>query len=169
MACVFCDKKSWQKRGGENICLYKDTTSSGLYCSLCGSFSCKLCLNKIVQSISKTNKSPNDRWFYEVKSYLRHEDKVAFGFIGHCCEIKKVSKTSLPKESTFNIPRRFDGYFHIPSAGLLLDSPKQNEIDMHAIGGSDTGLTPLKHGVVNENTAIQCHYENIKPNGKNFY
>ena len=111
---------------------------------------------------SRYKKKHNDIWYHVVTRYIYDKKPIPLYFIGHCCEIKENVMLQSEEYGFCNtLQRKFDGYMHIPCAGLLLDSPSSMQIDMHAIGGSDRDLTALKHAVVNEYTSIECYNKNI--------
>ena len=63
-------------------------------------------------------------------------------------------------------PRRFDGHLVIPEYGLLLDSPLNGDVDMHAFGNGDKDLKALWHSVVPETTAIKAEQCKLEPDGQ---
>ena len=65
-------------------------------------------------------------------------------------------------------PRCFDGHLVIPENGLLLDSPLNGDVDMHAFGNGDRELKGLWHLVVAQTTAIEAEQCKLEPDGRDY-
>ena len=180
--CVFCGTHSKAIRKRKRV----DTTHTNgkseenaslniahkpLICSVCNSFSCHTCLSALLMKLDE-QKETTDVWYGQVKSFLS-SNIVPINFVGHCCELSqkiiKNSPTSLEcsKKSLFENKILYDGCLHIPSMGILIDTPFVSHVDVHGLGKEfpTEGTRGLLHGVVDYKTAKICHEKGIIPDG----
>ena len=140
--------------------------SKGLRCAVCRGFVCDTCLEAVIDKVEEKRKSSlvDDRWCSEVQDYLQI-GKVPEIFVGHCCEWALKKKKGEKAASSAAKPRRYDGHLVLPEYGLLLDSPLNGDVDMHAFGNGDKQIKGVWHALVPEATATQAHEENLVPDG----
>jgi hypothetical protein len=138
----------------------------GLRCARCRGFVCDTCLKVVIDKVNekRMRSLADDRWCSEVQKYLLN-GTVPEEFIGHCCEWALHKKEGLKAASSAAKPRRYDGHLVLPEYGLLLDSPLNGDVDMHAFGNGDEQIKGVWHALVPEATAILAHEENLVPDG----
>jgi hypothetical protein len=141
--------------------------TKGLRCTDCRGFVCDACLQVVIEKVEEKRKRlpVDDRWYLEVQEYLQN-GTVPKRFVGHCCEWAFHKKEGANAASSAAKPRRYDGHLVLPEYGLLLDSPFNGDVDMHAFGNGDREIKGVWHALVPEaSTAIQAHDENLVPDG----
>jgi hypothetical protein len=138
-------------------------STKGLRCGLCQGFACITCLSTVLEEVT-TQSVTTDRWCTQVQKYLTTGEEPK-DFVGHCCEWNQQKKLVAKEADTASQPRRYDGHLLVPEYGILLDSPLNGDVDMHAMGKGDPELNGLWHAVVPEATAIEAERQNLIPDG----
>lgn len=122
--------------------------SKGLRCSKFRGFVCDTCLKLVLKEVTKQDLN-DDKWCIDVQEYLL-KGALNETFVGHCCEWLQLKKSAAKATEHAGLERRYDGHLVIPEYGLLLDSPLNGDVDMHAFGNGDPQLPGAWHGLVNE-------------------
>jgi hypothetical protein len=163
--CLFCHSMGLRSRPGRTATELVAATK-GLKCGVCRGFVCDTCLNVVIDKVKENRKSSlrHDPWCVEVQKYLE-SGTVPEKFVGHCCEWS-IQKGAISKAATTAAePRRYDGGLVLPEYGLVLDSPLNGDVDMHAFGNGDPQLEGVWHSLVPEATAIEAHKQDLVPDG----
>jgi hypothetical protein len=163
--CMFCHSMGLRSRAGKTATELVASTR-GLRCAVCRGFVCDTCLKVVINKVQEKRKRSlaDDRWCSEVQECLQN-GTVPEKFLGHCCEWALHKKKGAKAASSALEPRRYDGHLVLPQHGLLLDSPFNGDVDMHAFGNGDLQIKGVWHALVPEATAIQAHEENLVPDG----
>jgi hypothetical protein len=160
--CLLCHSMGLRSRPGKTAAELV-SASKGVRCSICRGFVCDTCLKVVINKVNK-NSLLDDRWCLEVQEYLGSAI-VPDKFIGHCCEWLLHKKEGAKVAEFAAAARKFDGHLVLPEYGLLLDSPLNGDVDMHAFGNGDPQIKGVWHALVPEDTAIKAHAENLVPDG----
>jgi hypothetical protein len=139
-------------------------SSKGLRCCKCHGFACHSCLTVVIDGVKRKKSRLEDNWCVQVQAYL-HSGVEPKQFIGHCCEWLQY-KYAGPKPDDFaGEERRYDGHLVLPEYGLLLDSPLDGNVDMHAFGNGDPRMKGVWHALVPEGVAIEAQRQKLVPDG----
>ena len=140
-----------------------DQASDGMICSVCGSFACSFCLNKIVSAISRKQR---DEWCAHVERFLECGEYESNSFVGHCCELKMERKQDAKKKKRKymdpNTPL-CDGDLFMPEFGLMVKT-SFTTVDIHALAPDKSTLrSGAWHATLPVDQAIQFKEKGLQP------
>lgn len=171
-SCIFCSFNSieTQRKLEKRVFIDLTMNSMGLYCSVCGSFSCKTCLDKVIANIPNKLQL-HDSWCSYVSAYLMSSTSPPPDFVGSCCELKLQAKASAlssnQRASELQESTRYDGCLYLPEFSLLIDSPIGNggPVDIHGFAKENQLRDGVMHCVLSHETSRIMHSRNIVANG----
>jgi hypothetical protein len=88
-----------------------------------------------------------------MKSFVLNRTYDTESFVGHCCLIKAQRKVVRSEEVSYSSSRTsIGGDLYLYEYNLLIDSPPNGDVDVHALGAEST-LNALWHCVVTDDRA----------------
>jgi hypothetical protein len=156
--CISCHKSTVERMRVDKIKFVdRETTTSGLTCSKCNRFVCRICFQWMIKHCPKQY---HDAWCKQVLQFLE-TGRVMRPFLGQCCEIKL--KYIPPKYQVGN--SKFTGLLHLYEFGLLINAPLDGVTDIHGLAADSSGLPGAWHCVLSQEAEQACARERVTLDG----
>jgi hypothetical protein len=147
--CISCHKSTVERNRVDKIkFVYCKTTASGLRCSKCNRFVCRICYQWMIKQCPKQYHDP---WCKQVLRFLK-TGTIMRPFLGQCCKIKL--KYVPPNYQVCD--SKFAGLLHLYEFGLLINAPLDGVTDIHGLAANSSGLPGAWHCVLSQEAEEAC-------------
>ena len=183
--CLCCSPETIEKKQSSRTYAIEETlpkrqklsSDEYLCCSLCSSKVCFSCSEKLCAKIEEKKNLLTDRslsFFYSMKSFVERRVYDKKTFVGHCCLIKSVrkfqraaedAKKKVSSNKEIDISKSIGGDLYLYEYNLLIDSPTNGDVDIHALGAEST-LSALWHCVIRNDRGEDLLLKNLHPSAK---
>ena len=108
------------------------------------------CIRELVAQLEKDKENIKDSWYENVTAIMDGSRNWS-SFIGHCCEVREAVHKACVQATAKGTPAVIEpsstegefyvpGLLHFPQLHILIDSPMQDYVDVHGLGGHDAHL-----------------------------